>query len=158
MIDIIFTLLNFSIFVALVYVYSKKNLLGTITQKIREKKASHNNLLYQQAAGKVEHRSLQEQFEYQERLYYSLDHKVSLWQEAVQADNKALKHKQEAYRKAINERAEKQLAYAECYQVGKHLLPNLLPKIKHTLVSSFEDKKKQEDYLSKTLDLLGESP
>ncbi len=157
MIDFIFTLLNFIIFVTLIYLYSKKNLIGALRQKIREKKARHNNLIHQQTAHKIEHRTLQEQFEYQERLYYALDHKVSLWQASVNQNNQEGMYKQEKYRKAINKRAEKQLTYAECYQVGKQLLPKLMPGLNQTLTSSFEDNKNQETYLQKSLNILGES-
>ena len=146
MIDFIFTFLNFGFFLGIAVYYFRKKVVGLIKEELALKAASRRDLHNQETAASAEYRTLQEQLEYQKRLYTSLEKKLLVWQAAVNAKMEEEAQVRHQHEQKIHERLEKQHHYLEELATVARVVPAAFDSSMHNLKVYFADSKHCADY------------
>lgn len=140
MIDAIFKVLNFGLFIGVIAYYARKNLIDVLKKQLLKKKADQEDLSHQIVATNTDYKSLQGQLTYQENMYMSLEEKVSLWHTRVHADHEQKKRECEKYEHDVRERMRRQADYWRILVEGKRILPGVFKTARQELLVRFKDK------------------
>ena len=145
-IDILFKILNFILFVAIVTYYFRVKMVPAIAQDIKKQKASHDDLMRQDLMTTIEYRSLHEELEHQKELYVILEKKVTTWKQAVQLQRiqqiDALKRNEDTIQKHVNN----QMNFIQESSLIKNIAPRLFSEVSQELHTYFQENKHGEQF------------
>jgi F0F1-type ATP synthase membrane subunit b/b' len=157
MIDSIFKILNFIVFLAAVIYYVRKNIIGSIKNQLLRKKGENEDLIQQGVLARDEYSSLQGQLNYQENMYKTLEDKVAAWRTKIHSDHEHTKKECERYEQALRERSRAQMEYWCTLSVGKKIMPEVFKEARNELEKLFTDPQEIYSYDKKALEALKKS-
>lgn len=154
MIDGVFRILNFIVFLGAAIYYAKRNIIATVKNQLLRKKGEKEDLNQQGVVARDEYGTLQGQLNYQEHMYKTLEEKVAAWRAKIHADNEQTKKECELYEQALRERNRAQMEYWHTVSIGKKIMPEVFKEARNELMKIFSDPRRVYSYDKKALEIL----
>ncbi len=143
--DNVFKIVNFLVFIGFVVFYVRKNLYGLIQNYLLRRKAEYSDLLNQGQVATTEHEALQGQLIYHEETFKTLEDKVEMWRSAVHTDHEQQKHQYERFEHELQVRMKLQIEYWKSISMSRCIIPQAFNKAYNELHNHFQN----EQYISK---------
>lgn len=146
-ISYLFRIVNFIVFIGLMYYLFKKYLLGSIEDSMSEQEAYENGL--KQQAGSFESRlhELKVEKESLKNHCALLTSKVTRWEQHFNLELEKREQEKEQLLLAINKNREKQNAFLSQHKLLEQTLPTALAQAQKSFEALFSDEKEQTQYL-----------
>lgn len=154
MIEGIYKIINFGVFVGFVVWFFRRNILNLIKKQLLVIKGSKEDLVRQEGEVQAELGSLKSRLDYQDSQYETLEKKILQWRSALNKDHEYKKREYETYEGVLKARLEMQIEYCKMIALGKKIIPHAIKDAKVDLVNKFQDGARMQSYSNHVLSLL----
>jgi Na+-transporting NADH:ubiquinone oxidoreductase subunit NqrC len=153
MIDIVFAVLNFLIFVALILYFFKYYGLPQFQRQKHEVDKNKQQLIQEKARLLEQHALLQATLEDQEKNCQQLMHKAIMWRQAIAQEHATIELQNKAYQEAIKQKIIRKTAHYKLEHTYQVLAPEVIAKITHDLEDYYAESEHATQYMAQIVNL-----